>query len=68
MKARTAVLPDEPELGEQRYCRSCDEWWPNDAEFFGSTVCRDGYVRTWCRACRLEQWATTQHGRKGRAA
>ena len=67
-RPRTAILPDEPELGEQRYCKGCGEWWPHDEEFFGVTVTREGWRRTWCRACRFSQWATTQHGRRTDAA
>jgi hypothetical protein len=68
MNARRAIVKGEEELGRQRYCRTCDEWWPDDEEFFGRTRCRDGYVRSWCRACRLSQWAATHHGRKRVAA
>lgn len=25
---------EDPELGTERYCRGCDEWWPDDAEFW----------------------------------
>lgn len=64
MKATRAILPGEEELGHQRYCKSCREWWPDDEEFFGRTLCRDGYVRSWCRACRYSQWATAGHGRR----
>jgi hypothetical protein len=62
------VVPGEEELGEQRYCRGCDYWWPHDAEFWGRSMGSDGYPRTWCRACRYSQWETLAHGRKRVAA
>jgi hypothetical protein len=48
-RAPMAVLDHEPELGQQRYCRRCEEWWPFTAEFWRP-------VRTtWtCRACQRE--------------
>ncbi|HUT77283.1 MAG TPA: hypothetical protein VM285_06330 [Polyangia bacterium] len=57
------ILPqrlDDALLGTLRYCRRCSEWWPEDAEFFGVTVGRDGYRHSWCRACK--------NSRKGAAA
>ena len=47
-------------LGTLRYCRRCSEWWPEDAEFFCTTIGRDGYRRSWCRA--------SKNSRKGIAA
>lgn len=44
------VLPDEPELGLQRYCRRCDDWYPLDAEFWF----RLGTTKITCRACQRE--------------
>jgi hypothetical protein len=38
---------DDDELGEVRLCRFCQEWWPNDREFFAEG-------RTACRACHTE--------------
>lgn len=46
------VRPDEPELGPQRFCRRCAEWWPFTAEFWQAI--RGG--TTWaCRAC-VREW------------
>lgn len=33
------------DLGRVRYCAGCDEWWPNDEEFFAGPEAR------WCHAC-----------------
>lgn len=54
-----AVLPNEIELGRQRYCAHCREWWPDDEEFFidwahwSSRVCRACYFKA--RGDRKEQ-------------
>ncbi len=62
----------DPELGPVRYCARCNEWWPQDAEFFaiqvrpvgmtftsrGRTYHRRTAVTTYhCRACRRERQA-----------
>lgn len=36
----------------ERYCRKCQEWWPEDAEFF---YWSHGRFNTPCRACIQEQ-------------
>lgn len=50
------------ELGEERQCRCCGEWWPHDAEFFGS----DGHGgrNSWCLACIAEQKAISRARRR----
>lgn len=35
------------ELGEERQCACCKEFWPNDSEFF----CHGSY----CKACQTEK-------------
>lgn len=41
--AKRRVTEDGPE----RYCRKCDDWWPDDAEFW-----RDwGTAKQACMAC-----------------
>ena len=40
----------DPELGPMRYCRRCEEWWPEDAEFF----VKSGQRLAGCRACHYE--------------
>lgn len=67
-RSRLVALDDE--LGPVRYCRRCDEWWPQDAEFWviqvrpagerNSAHGRPYIVRTpcttfACRACRRER-------------
>jgi hypothetical protein len=75
----TALLPDEPELGVQRYCRKCDEFWPDDLEFWSirtrpagtrnSSHGRPFVTRTdtkvyACRACRKEQQSAYARDRR----
>lgn len=51
MTARTRVDPID---GPERYCRQCDAWWPDDAEFWYAIrrTCRPHEVR--CKACSQE--------------
>ena len=42
------------ELGIEQLCRSCDEWWPQDREFFSYISTRRTYHST-CNACRAEE-------------
>jgi hypothetical protein len=46
------VVAGEEELGAQRLCTDCHEWWPDTDEFFGR--CGRGQYRQ-CRACRKEE-------------
>jgi RNase P subunit RPR2 len=38
---------------KEKYCPSCDEWWPADKEFFFSGGHGDLMAR--CKACYLER-------------
>lgn len=77
-RSRLVALDDE--LGPVRYCRRCEEWWPQDAEFWVIQVRPVGMLNTSrgrhytlkqpvmgyaCRACRREQQAA--YGRQRRA-
>ena len=47
------VVDGEEELGVQRRCPRCGDWWPLDATFWISiTDGRPGHA--WCRACLAE--------------
>ena len=46
------VLPDEPELGQQRRCVDCGSWWPDDPEFY---VIWSHWRSQRCRACHEER-------------
>ena len=53
------------ELGEEKRCMSCGEYWPADAEFFEAMrSSRDGWSPR-CIACiRAKIWQRTRpHGR-----
>ncbi|MEQ4538046.1 MAG: hypothetical protein ABN479_03785 [Billgrantia sp.] len=47
MNARLA----NTEIGPQRLCSKCNEWWPDDAEFFYQS---NGKSRQPCKACYAE--------------
>ncbi len=49
------MLSIDPELGPMRYCRRCDEWWPDDAEFWVTWRSTDGYIHHACRCCWRER-------------
>ncbi len=36
------------QLGRERRCSKCDEWWPDDAEFYYRS---NGKSRQPCKAC-----------------
>ena len=65
-------------LGTLRYCRGCDEWWPEDAEFWitytrkrASGGHRAGTVMTQCRACAYaahRRWYERQKRRARRCS
>ena len=48
------------ELGKERWCPRCSEWWPADGEFFYTTGnAGSGQLMGWCKACYTEwrrQW------------
>ena len=43
----------ESELGTERQCQRCHEWWPKDREFFYFRS-DNGKVLGPCRACHWE--------------
>jgi hypothetical protein len=60
------LVPGEVDLGYQKQCAKCDEWWPLDREFWGVQKWQAGEIvkangrpyvrhtpgwRLWCRAC-----------------
>jgi len=42
----------ETDLGIERRCSRCREWWPADGEFWSEK--RPGVFYSWCRACFAE--------------
>lgn len=47
------------ELGEEKRCKRCLDWWPNDDEFFSRRDRRD-----YCRACAQEVPQMTDEQRR----
>lgn len=54
----TGIVPTEPELGVQRRCSRCREWWPADPEFFYHDT--PDRLHSWCKAC----WAEYHRARR----
>jgi len=52
------------EIGVEKICNRCNEWWPADDEFFHQGDSRDG-LASWCKACiseySAERWALGKH-------
>lgn len=40
----------ERQIGKQKRCTKCGEYWPADTEFFYRGNGKDG-LHTWCKAC-----------------
>lgn len=60
MSGRPITMARVGELGAERCCSRCREWWPADGEFFyTSSGTRDG-LHDWCKACYREWRATTE--------
>lgn len=51
------VVPGEEELGRQRLCPGCNEWWPWDREFWriGPRPERGPWPQQKCHACHAEK-------------
>lgn len=64
MSERAATLLTE--LGMERLCRRCGEWWPVDASFWYFD--RKGNVMGRCRACWSERNRSHHQRRKESAA
>ncbi len=69
MTRRAEIHREDPELGHERRCKDCGEWWPMDDEFwyFQTRVGVRGLSRTaypYCKAC----WSVRGRGRVGVSA
>lgn len=49
----TANPTRETELGIEKFCTSCQNWWPADREFFHRQPSGHLGLRSQCRACAL---------------
>jgi hypothetical protein len=50
----TSVWRLTPELGRERRCSRCRQWWPADTEFFTVQPTQAGGLHSWCKACAAE--------------
>lgn len=72
--ARGSRYPDDrdgPHGYLERYCSSCDEWWPASDEFFyeGSRAGRGATRMRCCIACYAERYGSKKEAsRKAKAA
>lgn len=55
---RPRPVVEDPELGPVRYCPGCDEWWPDDDEFWMFSEIAAGTVAT-CRGKTYTRRTTT---------
>jgi hypothetical protein len=68
MKAATTIdRLRETELGLEKLCRRCDEWWPADLEFFFSDPSGKAGLFYCCKACYRE-WFAARKAVKASAA
>lgn len=52
------------DIGQEKLCGRCQEWWPADPEFFFRSTTKAGGLFHCCKACYAE-WL---HGRKAARA
>lgn len=57
----------EGELGLEKLCAACNEWWPADDEFFSPDVGGAGGRYNYCKACAAEKIALKRQARRGEA-
>ena len=60
-----AIVPGEQELGPQRLCPDCREWWPADGQFFAEWA---HWSSPRCRACQAAREAAADLRRRLEAA
>jgi hypothetical protein len=51
------------ELGIEKLCPGCNDWWPQTPEFFSYITTR-GHYRNECRACLAQAQAVRRQTRK----
>lgn len=49
----------ETELGTEKLCTRCHEYWPADKEFFYLANKKKDGLHSWCKCCYLE-WRKTR--------
>ncbi|MGO2235555.1 MAG: hypothetical protein ACTH5B_15910 [Marinomonas sp.] len=43
----------DPELGLQKWCPDCKEYWPQDTLFWAIHDCKPDGLQSTCKACQL---------------
>ena len=49
-----AIVPGEEELGVQKRCPQCGEWWPAMDPEFWPRAGSQGFL-AWCRDCKYQR-------------
>ncbi|SHO58772.1 hypothetical protein [Vibrio quintilis] len=44
----------DPEMGLEKFCPHCQEFWPQDTLFWTISRSEPDGLQCWCRACQLE--------------
>ncbi|WP_036180990.1 hypothetical protein [Marinomonas sp. MED121] len=44
----------DSELGLQKWCSHCEEYWPQDTLFWSVSSHKQDGLQCWCKACQLE--------------
>ena len=50
------------DLGEEKRCARCGEYWPADEEFFAACRNNKSGLHSYCRACCTERKFELRHG------
>lgn len=52
----------QTELGIERFCTGCNEWWPEDSEFFYYVSTRQAFGSR-CKACHASSMSASSRKR-----
>jgi hypothetical protein len=42
------------DIGLEKRCTACDDWWPADTEFFAVQSCKPDGLSSGCKCCHAE--------------
>ncbi|EMK5463022.1 hypothetical protein [Vibrio gazogenes] len=54
----------DPEVGLEKYCTHCGEYWPQDTLFWTPLASRPDGLQDWCKACRSEEASAAHRAKK----
>ena len=57
-----AAIRRQTELGVEKLCSCCNEWWPADGEFFYQNQARSDGLTGLCKACFASHQRVTRRG------